>query len=109
MAEVLQRVEAHLGQPVRVHDDVDLGPDTSGLWIHAAADAPNLIYLAAMPAERRLYVLGHEIGHMVLGHGSSAARSHYDSPEERDAELFATHMVERMRRPRLGPASLALR
>lgn len=107
--EVLSAVETHLGQPVRVHDNVDLGPGTSGLWVHPSSDSPHLVFLAPMPALRREHVLGHELGHMLLGHGTEAARTHYDSPEERDAELFATMMVERMRRPRLGPASLALR
>lgn len=76
------------------------------MWV-PTADA-DWIFVAPGHPERRLQVIAHEVGHIVLGHAESG-RSHYAAPEERDAELFATLLVKRMRKSRLGTASAALR
>lgn len=106
LGEVLEVVARRVGRPVRVRD-ADLGRGTSGAWVRTAT--ADWIFVNATRPERRLHVIGHEIGHILLGHHDYAARSHYDDPDERDAELFGTHLVQRMRRARLGSASNALR
>lgn len=104
--ELLDAVAVHVGRPVRVRD-AELDESTSGVWVRTA-DADWIVVMATNP-ERRLHVIGHEVGHIVLGHDDQLARSHYDDPRERDAELFGTLLVQRMRRTRLGSASAALR
>lgn len=104
--EVLTAVAVKVGRPVRVKD-APLDDDTSGVWVRTAD--VDWILVGAAGLERRLQVIGHEVGHIVLGHGDRVARSHYDDPLERDAELFGTLLVRRMRMPRLGSASAALR
>lgn len=104
--ELLAAVAAKTGRPVRV-EDVPLDDDTSGVWVRTVE--ANWIMVGAVNPERRLQVIGHEVGHIMLGHSDRKARSDYDDPRERDAELFGTLLAQRMRMPRLGSASTALR
>lgn len=110
--DVLERVEQILGTPVRLVDDLDLG-GYSGVWVHSAN--MELICLPPTHPDRRTAIIAHEIGHMLLGHGSrrpgvQAMRCGYRSPKERAAELFGTYLVTRMGQRRLTTSSsIALR
>jgi Zn-dependent peptidase ImmA (M78 family) len=105
MDEVLSAVCQMTGRPIEVAD-LDLKGDASGTWV--PTPEAHRIFVDVINPERRPHVIGHEIGHILLGHQPSM-RSHYDEPQERDAELFSTLLMQRMRLPRLGSASTALR
>ena len=105
--EVVASSERRLGLPIKVRRGDDLDGPTAVVTL-----VPERLALIQVDQgvddERLAHVVGHELGHLLLGHGSGQRR-HFDDGRERDAELFGTEIARRMRRPRLSERSRAVR
>jgi hypothetical protein len=113
---------------------VDTRTGPCGLWV-ATVDTDYFFYEQATTALHQQLIVGHEAGHLVLGHDSvevmhdelagvlglkpalvqrMLARKSYSTPEEQEAEVFGTlvvqqavHAVVRARQP-ADPAAAAV-
>ncbi|MEV0811173.1 hypothetical protein [Micromonospora sp. NPDC050200] len=126
-AELHERVQRQRGRPVHLipRELPALAPH--GLWV-AGEQADYIFYAAnASPVRQRL-IIGHEYGHALfndvsppseldraaaaLGRPAPLARSSYDVPQERRAEIFGSLAVQRAERwselPVGTPADAAL-
>jgi hypothetical protein len=128
--ELTERLGAHRGKPIRlVAWTFPAEPDApTGLWV--ATDQADYVFYddAASPA-RREQIIGHELGHLLLGHTPrlsealdgliealapsvspelarqvlAMARTGYAEADEAAAELFGTSLI-RAAHTKRGPA-----
>lgn len=107
----LEALSAHRRRPIRLLAKQFGGDGVSGLWL-ATASTDYLVFDEHSNPARRVAVICHEVGHMLLGHRTDAAlaalvnevapdlspglvaralaRHAYDSTIENDAERVAT-------------------
>lgn len=107
LVEVVAAAEGVIGVPIRIRHCDDLHGPSAVVTV-----VPGQLALVSVDqrvdASRFEHVVAHELGHLVLGHGSGERR-HYDNQLERDAELFGTEVVRRMRMAPLSVQSRAVR
>ena len=109
---------------------VSLPPTIAGVWV-AIERADYIFYAHDAPRPHQEHIILHEVAHLLCGHASvpgqiellqallfphldqsivrtALGRSHYDTRQEREAELMATMMEHRWlrRRRRHGPVGL---
>ncbi|MCD0485220.1 secondary metabolite protein [Streptacidiphilus sp. ASG 303] len=113
----LQRLSAHRGRPLHVHELPDLGGAGApcGLWL-AFDHEDHLFHPRGLSRRHRAQVLKHEATHILLGHRTSMdikafvdllpdgidpvaaeqafGRTSYETDQERDAELAASFLDE---------------
>ncbi|MFC8616490.1 ImmA/IrrE family metallo-endopeptidase [Micromonospora purpureochromogenes] len=122
--ELHERVERRRGRPVHLIPRKLPALAPHGLWV-AGEQADYIFYAAnASPVRQRL-IIGHEYGHALFDDASPAsgpdrtsaapaplARSSYDVPQERRAEIFGSLAVQRAESwseiPVTAPADIAL-
>lgn len=104
MAEVLRNTEGLIGVPIRISRKDLQGPSA----VVARGDVAVMVIDSSVEADRLSHIIGHELGHLALGH-DGGERRHYDTSSERDAELFGTLTARRMRMPRLSVRSRTFR
>ncbi|MFD8529468.1 hypothetical protein ACFV0L_18810 [Streptosporangium canum] len=113
----IARIRAARQRPLHIHDlPIEASTAVSGLWF-ATQKADHVFIAPGASGLLRVNIVLHEISHMLLGHGrvggdveavlrrllgptvSMAARSRYETVEERDAEKLATLILTRAHTP----------
>lgn len=116
MAEVCQRLETRSGKPIRLLAYPLEVPGAFGAWL-STPSADYILYQQETTPAHQEHIIAHEIGHMLSGHRSdeledelwrellpdipaehirrALRRTHYDTADERAAELAATLLLER--------------
>ncbi|GAB2468040.1 hypothetical protein GCM10027187_40280 [Streptosporangium sandarakinum] len=123
LGEFMARIRAVRQRPLHLHDlPIEATSAVSGLWF-ATRKADHLFVAPGASGVLRVNIVLHEISHMLLDHGrvggdaeevlrrllgpvspgggptNVAARSRYDTIEERDAEKLATLILLRAHTP----------
>lgn len=127
--DLVQRVAAQRARPIQLLPfDFHPGSDLSGMWL-ALNDLDVLVYPRDATPLRRIAIVGHEVGHMLLGHSPGGAapalslampdldvsrflgRTMYTDLAEVDAERLGTQILEAlaMRDAARGSSSERLR
>lgn len=115
--DVCLAVERHRRRPLRLHalphDVAEVMPGWCGAWVETDAE-DHVFFACSAPRTSKASTILHELGHMVLQHhgrplGTAQSvqllgdgdlvrgirgRSAYDEPEEQEAELFASVLLE---------------
>ncbi|MEU0485693.1 hypothetical protein ABZ260_41775 [Streptosporangium sp. NPDC006013] len=116
----LQEIQRIRGRPLHMHDlPVEATAVACGLWI-ATRKADHIFVAPGAKGVLRVNIVLHEVSHMLLDHGqvggieealsrlmkptietveAIAARSRYETREERDAEQLATLILMRANEP----------
>ncbi|MFG3438386.1 hypothetical protein ACGF0J_14175 [Nonomuraea sp. NPDC047897] len=127
--EFIARIRAVRQRPLHMHDlPAEAATAVSGLWFRTEK-ADHIFVAPGASGLLRVNIVLHEVGHMLLNHGDvggdveevmrrlmgpavaafeaahgrpslGAARSRYDTREERDAEQLATLILTRAHAPR---------
>lgn len=107
--EALAAAELRLGRKIVVRYGVTLPSGIAGVCTPVGLTGSAVIAVdQGVTSERQAHVLAHELGHLLLGHGASS-RAHFEDELEREAEMFGTLLVHRMRTGRLDQVAASLR
>lgn len=129
IADLCDRLSERRGRPLRLMPVSVPGSHPCGLWIMTRT-VDFIVYEARTSKPHQDHIIAHELAHMVCGHRSGAGtpvgddtaqllfpdlapelvqkilgRGNYSSVEEREAEVTASLILERINRPVLEPVS----
>lgn len=128
MAEVCRRLQERSGKPIRLLAYPLEVPGAFGAWL-STPSADYILYQRETTPAHQEHIIAHELGHMLAGHSSdefedelwrellpdipaehirrALRRTHYDTEDERAAEMAATMLLERAttHRARTGRSS----
>lgn len=109
--DLVDRVASQRGRPIQLLPFRFPREDLSGMWL-ALSDLDVVVYPDDATSVRRVAILGHELGHMLLGHSPGGAtealsqavpdldvtrflgRTMYTDQAEVDAERIGTQILE---------------